>query len=128
MIPVDVNTGPMLKSGLSAYSLHIAVAIHLATLKFMSPLYGMVCVQCGGPIAFKIAFKILGGKYIQGTKRKGKEEGKGNIAAFTFESHEDSKRRRGGDGHGGVHSTFLPWQGTEKEEKQRRESKYQLSF
>jgi hypothetical protein len=33
-----------------------------------------------------------------------------------------------GDGHGGVHSTFLPWQGTEKEEKQRRESKYQLSF
>ncbi|KAJ6892398.1 hypothetical protein NC651_025562 [Populus alba x Populus x berolinensis] len=97
----------------------------------MSPLYGMVCVQCGGPIAFKIAFKILGelnhvisillhlpgGKYIQGTKRKGKEEGKGNIAAFTFESHEDSKRRRGGDGHGGVHSTFLPWQGTEKEEK-----------
>lgn len=33
-----------------------------------------------------------------------------------------------GDGHGGVHSTFLPWQGTEKEEKQRRESKYQLRF
>jgi hypothetical protein len=26
----------------------------------MSPLFGMVCVQCGGPIAFKIAFKILG--------------------------------------------------------------------
>jgi hypothetical protein len=24
-----------------------------------------------------------------------------------------------GDGHCGVHSTFLPWQGTEKEEKQR---------
>lgn len=46
----------------------------------------------------KIKQKRKGGKYIQGTKRKGEEEGKGNIAAFTFESHEDSKRRRGGEG------------------------------
>ncbi|KAJ6900608.1 hypothetical protein NC652_026650 [Populus alba x Populus x berolinensis] len=80
MIPVDVNTGPMLKSGLSAYSLHIAVAIHVIA-QYCNTSWTVIIQSCG--------------KYIQGTKRKGKEEGKGNIAAFTFESHEDSKRRRG---------------------------------